>query len=81
MHIDRIVLDGTALSWKDAGALRFAIERELASVLAAPGLHHAPWKPSNLARVEAAPVHLSSSPAPRIVGRDVARAIGGAIRS
>jgi hypothetical protein len=81
VHIDRIVLDGLAESWKDAGTVRLAIQRELATLLAAPGASAASWKGANLARVQAAPVQLASSPAPRTVGRSLAHAIGGAIRS
>jgi hypothetical protein len=81
IHIDRIVLDGLSLSWKDASAVRLAVQRELASVLAAPGTPHASWRAANVARVNAAPVQIAARPAPQTVGRSVAQAIGGAIRS
>ena len=80
VHIERIVLDGLALSAKDAGPVRRAVERELAGIFAAPAGRATPWRAANVARVQAAAAPVDASAGPRAVGRDVARAIGGVLR-
>ena len=80
VHVERIVLDGLPLSWKDAASVRLAVQRELADSLRVPGATPSNWKPAHVPRVDAGSIPLARKPPPGPLGRDLARALGDVIR-
>jgi hypothetical protein len=80
VHVERIVLDGLPLSWKDTTAVRLAVQRELANSLRVPGVTPSNWKPAHVPRVDAGSIPLARKPAPGVFGLDLARSLGDVIR-
>jgi hypothetical protein len=72
LHIDRLVLEGTALSPRDAARLQAALSAELQTLLQARELHSGLARGTALPTFPAAPLSLPSAPNPQAFGRQLA---------
>jgi hypothetical protein len=76
LHIERLVLDGTGVEPRHAGAVRAAVETELTRLLTAvPELSWSSWQDRRLRRVTAPPVRLGGARNATALGRAVAHSL------
>ena len=79
LHIDRLVLEGTALTPRDAARLQAALGLELEALLRARDLHPGLAQGTALPNLPAAPMVLPAAPDPQAFGRQVARHLAGTL--
>lgn len=79
VHIERLVLEGLPVESRDAGAIRAAVEGELATLLAERGLARDLASAGAIPRVSAPRIHLASPTDPATLGRRIARSVHGGI--
>jgi hypothetical protein len=79
LHIDRLVLEGTTLSPRDAARLQAALGAELEALLGARSLHPDLAQGTVLPNFPAAPMALPSTPDPQAFGRQLATHLAGTL--
>ena len=79
LHIDRLVLSGLDMPANSGGAIRIAVEREIARLLSAGGLASSLAGGTAVPSVRAPEINATGSPAQ--VGTAIGRAIYGGIGS
>jgi hypothetical protein len=79
LHIDHLVLEGTALMARDGAQLQAALGAELANLLRSGGLHPELAKGIALPSLPTPPMSLPVSPDPASLGRQIARQLAGSL--
>jgi hypothetical protein len=80
LHIERLVLDGTGVEPRHAGAVREAVETELSRLFTGTRQRVWPsWQDRRLRRLAAPPVRLPAGHDPAAAGRVIARSVYGGL--
>jgi hypothetical protein len=79
LHIDRLVLEGTALTPKDGARLQAALRAELAGLLQAHPLQSELAKGIALPLLPATAMPLPASPDPAAMGRQIAQHLASSL--
>lgn len=77
IHIDRLVIDGLEMSAGSGGALRIAVERELARLVSTGGI--APSLAGGIAVPSVRAPEIDGVGSPAVIGREIGRAVYGGI--
>lgn len=77
LHIERLVLDGINLSWREREQLQISIETELGRLLGKGGLHAGMEQGLAVPKLIAAPVQTNATPDQ--LGRQIAASVYGGI--
>jgi hypothetical protein len=75
VHIERLVLDGIDLPWRDRAALKASVSAELGRLLADGGLRASGAVPS----LPAGGIQLAAQSEPTHLGQQIARAVYGGL--
>jgi hypothetical protein len=75
LHIERLVLDGLAVTSMEGAQVRAAVEHELAAMLSRGGLSHALRQGGAVPRVGAPQIALGARPRPGEIGRKIAQSV------
>ena len=81
LHIERLVLEGLPVTSSEGAQVRAAVEKELASLLAAHGLSHDLREGVAVPRVRAGGIQIGKESPPALLGQSIARAVHEGIGS
>lgn len=81
LHIERLILDGLPVAAADSTSVLTAVRTELTRLLTEDGLAPGLQRGGGIAGIRGADVHLSPTPAPDTVGREIGAAVHEGLRA